>query len=576
MNTISLSPWKQSPVDGGMLRFNRRTGTNVLLRNAATEGLVRLAPRALQIGLLTPCNLSCGFCYRDTSARSVLTQEFLLDLLLQADQWGVQEVAFGGGEPLLFKGFVPLLQQLHAQTRLGLNFTTNGMLLNEAKIAALDGLVGEIRLSAYDNNRYRETLRRAKCLNMGVNFLVTPANVGLLQAYVQDFLQLGARNVLLLGYKGADAALHLGEQGLAQLQQAVTRMADLPLRLDICWHPYLSGVDHLFARSDCGAGDEFLVITPDRQVQPCSFHHEKIPFNTFAELQAIYQHYKQARPAASVQGCTRPLFRQQPPAPANSTWVWQARASNNSGDWTIAAKFCDAATAHKVAHSLRELARAHEAFLASDEGQAFVEGNGYDGSIPTPPLVEYGRQHGFDWSEGLWWEEDGGGASVLTAGTVGHAVVVYHPYCMGLPEEVFRALFQQAGASEMGYWQYDMPAVTIEARGRNDLAAQQAKAHAELVRASEYACDVNDEPPWGSDADDARVADDEDNSARLSDGEHSVLVSDDGIVLKLLFRNTFAGSVAVEQWLQQQGYTDIRVSIQEALTPLPPHAANDD
>ena len=162
MNTSSLTPWKQSPVDGGMLRFNRRTGTNVLLRNAATEGLVRLAPRALQIGLLTPCNLSCGFCYRDTSARSVLTQEFLLDLLSQADQWGVQEVAFGGGEPLLFKGFVPLLQQLHAQTQLGLNFTTNGMLLNEAKIAALDGLVGEIRLSAYDNNRYRETLRRAR------------------------------------------------------------------------------------------------------------------------------------------------------------------------------------------------------------------------------------------------------------------------------------------------------------------------------------------------------------------------------------------------------------------------------
>ena len=55
-----------------------------------------------------------------------------------------------------------------------------------------------------------------------------------------------------------------------------------------------------------------------------------------------------------------------------------------------------------------------------------------------------GKVHGFDWSadgEGLWWEEDGCGAPVLTAGAVDDSVVIYHPYCMGLPEEPFRAVF---------------------------------------------------------------------------------------------------------------------------------------
>ena len=86
------------------------------------------------------------------------------------------------------------------------------------------------------------------------------------------------------------------------------RLQHLPLRLDGCWYPLLSELPHLFPRSDCGAGDEFLVITPDRAVQPCSFHPERIPFETFAELQAIYEQLRVRRPESSVTGCTRRLF----------------------------------------------------------------------------------------------------------------------------------------------------------------------------------------------------------------------------------------------------------------------------
>ena len=106
--------WREVPVDGGLLRFERDTGTNVLVRSEATRALRRQAPRSLQIGLLTPCNLACSFCYRDAAAPSFLTREFLLELLEQAAAWGVLEVAFGGGEPLLFKGFIELLRdRLH-------------------------------------------------------------------------------------------------------------------------------------------------------------------------------------------------------------------------------------------------------------------------------------------------------------------------------------------------------------------------------------------------------------------------------------------------------------------------------
>ena len=144
------------------MHFNRQTGTNILVRNLATTNNVRIAQRSLQIGLLTACNLSCNFYHHDKEAKSLLTPEFLLDLLIKAHKWGVHDVAFGGGEPLMFKGFTQLVKALNEQTQLGINFTNNGLLLTEQKIQELADFIGEIRLSIYGDNDYRQTLHRAR------------------------------------------------------------------------------------------------------------------------------------------------------------------------------------------------------------------------------------------------------------------------------------------------------------------------------------------------------------------------------------------------------------------------------
>jgi hypothetical protein len=351
-------------------------------------------------------------------------------------------------------------------------------------------------------------------------------------------------------------------------------MQHLPLRLDICWYPSLSDLSHLFARNDCGAGDEFLVITPDRAVQPCSFHHERIPFESFEELRSIYAELRERRPLAKIGGCTRDRFvgcSLEPQAPEREElWAWHARAANNSGDWTIVGRFNDPADARRVADELRALAREHEAFLASDAGQAYVESNGFNGSIPTPPLRAFGARHGFEWPDdgGLWWEEDGFGAPVLTAGAVGDAVVVYHPYCMGLPEGPFRTLFARNGAREFGYWQYGQPAVLVTATGRDELAAKLVEQYLTSLSTVEYAYQLKEAPPWGDVASDPRLAEDEDRNARLTDGEHSIVHDGATLRLRLVFENTFAGSVAVHTWLLARGYRDIDVRIDNVLHKL--------
>lgn len=563
--------FREHPLDGARLLFDRQRGMNVLLPGQLAK---RQAPRVLQIGLLTPCNLACSFCYRDQSAPSRLTSEFLVELLRGAADWGVLEVAFGGGEPLFFRGFPELVQELHNTTPLGINFTTNGTLLTPEVLGQLAGAVSEIRVSAYPDNHYRRTLQAMAGWNFGVNWLVTPANVGLVEPTVRDFFDLGARNVLLLGYKGFDQSLHLGDQGLNRLRSAVLNLQPRPIRLDICWYPRFPDLPHLFSRPDCGAGDEFLVITPDQAVQPCSFHHERIPFETLDDLKRIYSELRARKPAAAIAGCTRTQFVPLEPTPRGAkgdAYVWSAHSSNNSGDWTIVGEFKTAEEARKAAESLRELARSHEAFLASPAGQAWLEKNEYYGNIPSPPIRAFGEAHGFRWEkdgEGLWWEEDGAGAPVLTAGAVGKTVVIYHPYCMGLPKGAFKRFFQRVGAHAFGDWQYEVPTVVAKATGSNPKAMKALRSYLEEVKAADHPFSVKKAPPWGEKAQDPRIEEDEDRDTRLQRGDYKIQETNDRVTISISFANTFAGSLALEQWLRALGYRDIEIGVVGELTEI--------
>jgi MoaA/NifB/PqqE/SkfB family radical SAM enzyme len=562
-----MSTFSRQTTDGGVLAFDRESGLNILTRSAGTSGLKRQAPRVLQVGLLTPCNLKCHFCYRDAAAPSLLTAEFLVELLGRCADWGVLEVAFGGGEPLLFRGFVKLLLKLTRTTTLGLNFTTNGTLLTDQVLDTLRDWSGEIRVSAYEENRYREVLRRLQRRperKFGVNWLVTPRNISQLEVMVRDCLELGAQNVMLLGYKGQDPTLHLTADQLRQLAGRVERLQHLPLRLDICWHPYLRSVPQLFERSDCGAGDEFLVITPDRAVQPCSFHQERVPFETFEDLKRIYLEMRVRKPEARIQGCTRARF-QPAAALVDGVYLWQAYASNNSGDATIVGRFRTSGEAERAAAAVRELASAHEHFLASPENAE------WDEIQPTPPMRKFGEAHGFEWpeDEGMSWEEQAWGAPQLTAGAVSNHVVLYHHYCVGLPTGAFGKFLANTGAVAFSHGYYQCPWTVITARGKNLAAAQAVQDHLEALQSYEYPGDAKEAPPWGAECKDSRIDPAADNSARLREFDGEVDYNAAGeLRLRLSFENSFAGPLAIEQYLRDSGFEGIELSFEDGFETL--------
>jgi hypothetical protein len=568
-----MTTWKAHEQDGAVLVFDRRRGLNLLLDGGPAAAVTRAAPRTLLVSLLTECNLRCAFCYRDRRAPSLWTREDLVLLLTEAAAWGVVDVAFGGGEPLLFPSLGAMLRELYETTLLGLSLTTNGTRLDERFLAEAGDSLSEIRVSAYRDNGYRDTLARLRGRQVGVNWLVTPGDVGLVEPVVWDALSRGAKNVLLLGYKGQDARLRLSPAELATLAQAVRRLEGLPIRLDICWTPELD-VPRLFTPGDCGAGDAFLMLTADKKAKPCSFHHESIPVETIDDLRAAWTSFRSNRQGAAIGGCTRERFTQariEPPARA-VVHAWTAWSSNHSSSYTMVGRFQTAALAADAARELRAVFAEHMQYLGSEEGKALD----FDSlQMPTPPLLELGREHGFDWGDDdtntFWWEsmeppDPGVPPTILAEGLELH---LFHSYCFQFPGQGLRRYIEARGGTVSDF-NDGLPKWTVVAWPVSAATAAKLQACLDAIRAdSEWTGPPHESPydttpPWGETVEDPRFSADEDRNATLMPGphgEHSLAFHDGRLEAALEFYHPFHGAVACERWLRAEGATEVQVRL---------------
>ena len=172
----ALANLRRFALDGALLLFDRDTGLNAHCEGDETAELRQCAPRMVQFGITNKCNLACTFCSRDLAACSEWTADEVFAILKELAEEGVLEVAFGGGEPWLFPGFSELVSRLYDHTSLAVNVTTNGLALTADKLAKIHGKFGQLRLSLYDNNEWRQRVvmlaeQRAR---FGVNYLLTP------------------------------------------------------------------------------------------------------------------------------------------------------------------------------------------------------------------------------------------------------------------------------------------------------------------------------------------------------------------------------------------------------------------
>jgi len=309
----ALQHMRRYAFDGALLCWDRVTGLSAFCEGPETALLKMRAPRVVQFAITNACNLACTFCSRDEDARSAWTANEAFEILRDLDNAGTLEVAFGGGEPLVFKAFVPLAERLYRETRLAVSLTTNGTRLDEATVQALGPIVGQIRLSVYDDVDHGPILERLvrHRVRFGVNWLVTPERLRNISGFVLDLVAAGCRDILLLSYNGPDLALHLDVNQSMELAEQIRLLhralgKRVTLKLDVCWGERMDSVPRLFGNRSCPAGREFIVITSDKRVAPCSFHHASFPIQTAKDVLEIWQNESitLATPARDP-GCAR-------------------------------------------------------------------------------------------------------------------------------------------------------------------------------------------------------------------------------------------------------------------------------
>jgi hypothetical protein len=307
---MSLRPF---PLDGALLLFDRETGDNVLLEGEETASLRMRAPRSVQFGITNRCNLACAFCSRDVAAESSWTADEAFEVLAGLARAGVLEVAFGGGEPFAFRGFERLVARLHDETPLAVHATTNGLLLSRERVRALRGKLGELRVSLYDDNDWRRSvsLLAGEGARFGANLLVLPHRLPQLETLVLELFGLGCRDVLLLSYNGPDRSRHLTVRQADDLA-ARARLLHRALGgrgrigLDVCWGERMASVPRFPGRTDCGAGRLVVVLTSDKRVMACSFHHRSFPVATAEDVLDVWRGRAADLAAPStIPGCAR-------------------------------------------------------------------------------------------------------------------------------------------------------------------------------------------------------------------------------------------------------------------------------
>lgn len=309
-----MANWRAWPTDGKLLMFDRDTGCNQLLSGEETAHLVQKAPRSIQLALTNACDKSCSFCYRPEKARSMWTFDEVLDFCHFCEDWGVLEIAFGGGEPTLFPRLPELLKRIWTETKICSNLTTHGLNLTDKFLQEIHGHYGQIQVSVYDEDPTLEIIELLvrNQSRFGLNYLVTPARARTLEVDIHQFVNAGVRDFLLLSYKGNDTSMHLSPREVAMFDESLSRLHEryksrVGFKVDVCWGNRLKKTPQLlYDGGDCLAGNDSISISSNKKILPCSFHGDGgTPFHSHQELRELYQSARLHQVPIDDAGCAR-------------------------------------------------------------------------------------------------------------------------------------------------------------------------------------------------------------------------------------------------------------------------------
>lgn len=238
----------------------------------------------MDISITNWCDKGCVFCYKSSTKRG---QHMALadykNIIDQAADMGVFQVALGGGNPNQHPDFIEILKYT-ASKKIVPNYTTNGRGLSSEILDTTRKHCGAVAVSAYEpfdeTAETRKTLT-ARGIKVNVHFILDSESIDLAIAWLTeppDFL-LEINAIIFLNYKPSgrkvfEKKMLRNSNRLDEFfELATSSQRKLKVGFDACC---VSGV---FARTNanstmvdaCDAGRFSMYVSEDISVHPCSF-----------------------------------------------------------------------------------------------------------------------------------------------------------------------------------------------------------------------------------------------------------------------------------------------------------------
>jgi len=229
------------------------------------------------------CNLECPMCYRERDDGKGLPKQFFIDMVPHIAELS-EQVAVGGGEPLMFPNFIRKFGKACKENGLIFNFTTNGTLIEETP----DDVFENVTMVSISFDRWKITkkddliryYRAVKRLNklgvkVGANLLVDKEtlNRGMLVPTVDLlFRKMGVERVFALCPKNWE----IGNMLEHRVEYLYLTMKYKHFYVDDLTNIILKEKSYSGWKGSCHFGKNIVSIDEMGRIHGCSFEEDSV------------------------------------------------------------------------------------------------------------------------------------------------------------------------------------------------------------------------------------------------------------------------------------------------------------
>ncbi|MDR1136441.1 MAG: radical SAM protein [Clostridiales Family XIII bacterium] len=246
------------------------------------------APESLHIELTSKCPVNCPQCYKECDDTD-LPSELLFEVIRQADEMDVFQIALGGGEPLLYPQIIGAIAEI-SRCGMGSSITTSGLrldgaFLTELKTAglkhiqiSLNGSREEIHSRSrggYEYGMAALKLLKDSNISFGVNWVARMDNIDDFPQLIETARSHRASNINILRYKPSPKEnyqdVRLTPEKMDSLESFISDAKGIRVKVDSAFSNLLCHINQRVSYfSGCGAGRRFIAVDADGFYRPCS------------------------------------------------------------------------------------------------------------------------------------------------------------------------------------------------------------------------------------------------------------------------------------------------------------------